>query len=291
MYESIIIGGGISGLTAALYLARAGIKTLVLESFVCGGQIINSPNIENYPGIPNISGYDLISNLKKQVSSYSNVDIICEEVKEVTLDKVITSNSEYSYKTLIVATGLKRKVLGLANEEELIGSGISYCATCDGAFYKNKDVAIVGGGNTALDDAIYLSNIANKVYLIVRKDCFRGDKVLVDKVSNINNIEIKYSSKVTNTYGNPLNSIEINNDYNINVSGLFIAIGSIPNSKIVSNILDIDSNGYIISEDTNTKVKNIFVCGDVRTKELRQLITASSDGAIAASNVIQYLHN
>ncbi len=291
MYDCIVIGGGIAGLTCSLYLARAGIKTLLLESTACGGQILNAQDIENYPGVNNINGYELINNLKDQVMSHECVEIKNESVIKIDSEKITTNNDEYFAKTLVIASGLKKRNLGVDNEESLIGAGISYCASCDGAFFKNKDVAIVGGGNSALDDAIYLSNIAHKVYLIIRREEFRGDKVLVDRIRKLNNVEIIKSSKVTKLIGKPLQQIEINNSRLIDVSGLFIAIGSTPNSELVKGLLDLDESGYIISNDTKTKRPNIFVAGDIRTKELRQLVTAASDGAIAANNVIQYLHN
>lgn len=291
MYDCIIIGGGISGLTASLYLARAGIKTLVLEESVCGGQILNAQNIENYPGVNSINGFELINNLTLQVKSYDCVDLKYEKVISIDNNSVTSSSNVYKTKTIIIACGLKKKTLGLEHEEELIGSGISYCASCDGAFFKGRDVAVVGGGNTALDDALYLSKIVNKVYLIIRREEFRGDKVLVDRINSLDNVEIIKSSKVTSLIGKPLNRIELNNNRLLDVSGLFIAIGSSPNTEFIHSLINLDDEGYIISEDTKTNAPNIFASGDIRTKGLRQLVTAASDGAIAANNVIQYLHN
>ncbi|MBO5474985.1 MAG: FAD-dependent oxidoreductase [Bacilli bacterium] len=291
MYDCIIIGGGISGLTASLYLARAGIKTLVLEESVCGGQILNAQNIENYPGVNSINGFELINNLTLQVKSYDCVDLKYEKVISIDNNSVTSSSNVYETKTIIIACGLKKKTLGLEHEEELIGSGISYCASCDGAFFKGRDVAVVGGGNTALDDVLYLSKIVNKVYLIIRREEFRGDKVLVDRINSLDNVEIIKSSKVTSLIGKPLNRIELNNNRLLDVSGLFIAIGSSPNTEFIQGLINLDDEGYIISEDTKTNAPNIFASGDIRTKGLRQLVTAASDGAIAANNVIQYLHN
>lgn len=291
MYDCIIIGGGISGLTASLYLARAGIKTLVLEESVCGGQILNAQNIENYPGVNSINGFELINNLTLQVKSYDCVDLKYEKVISIDNNSVTSSSNVYETKTIIIACGLKKKTLGLEHEEELIGSGISYCASCDGAFFKGRDVAVVGGGNTALDDVLYLSKIVNKVYLIIRREEFRGDKVLVDRINSLDNVEIIKSSKVTSLIGKPLNRIELNNNRLLDVSGLFIAIGSSPNTEFIQGLINLDDEGYIISEDTKTNAPNIFASGDIRTKVLRQLVTAASDGAIAANNVIQYLHN
>lgn len=291
MYDCIIIGGGISGLTASLYLARAGIKTLVLEESVCGGQILNAQNIENYPGVNSINGFELINNLTLQVKSYDCVDLKYEKVISIDNNSVTSSSNVYETKTIIIACGLKKKTLGLEHEEELIGSGISYCASCDGAFFKGRDVAVVGGGNTALDDVLYLSKIVNKVYLIIRREEFRGDKVLVDRINSLDNVEIIKSSEVTSLIGKPLNQIELNNNRLLDVSGLFIAIGSSPNTEFIQGLINLDDEGYIISEDTKTNAPNIFASGDIRTKGLRQLVTAASDGAIAANNVIQYLHN
>lgn len=289
MYDSIIIGGGIAGLTSALYLARANLKVLLLEAGVCGGQIINATNVENYPGILSISGYDLISNIKNQLSQYNNVEIKYERVISLTKNSVSTEKGKYDTKTIIIASGLVRRQLNIEEEEALVGSGVSYCATCDGAFFKNRDVAVVGGGNTALDETLYLSKIANKIYLIIRGEEFRGDLSLVNKIEHLDNVEILKKTSVTRLIGNPLSSIEINNSNVLNVSGLFIAIGSLPNTEFVNGLILCDESGYVISEDTNTNVENIFVAGDVRTKKFRQLVTSSSDGAIAAKNVIEYL--
>lgn len=289
MYDSIIIGGGIAGLTSALYLARANLKVLAIEESVCGGQIINAANVENYPGYVSISGFDLIKNIEKQLECFSNVEIIYESVIDIENNKVITKKGEYETKTIIIASGLKKKQLSIDSEKELIGSGVSYCATCDGAFFKNKDVAVIGGGNTALDEVLYLSKIANKITIIIRSDKFRGDSSIVEKIKKLNNVEILKNSIVTKLIGNPLSAIEINGKDIIKVSGLFVAIGLIPNTDFCKKIVLCDEEGFIFSDDTKTNVTNIFVAGDVRTKNLRQLVTASSDGALAAKNVIEYL--
>lgn len=292
MFDIIIVGAGISGMTAALYALRAGKSVLILENKSFGGQIVNSKEIENYPGIKNIDGFSLMKNLYDQIS---DLDVVFknEEVLEIIDNNtVVTSVNKYKAASIIIATGLKNKSLGIDNENELIGKGISYCATCDGNFFKNKDVAVVGGGNTALEDVLYLSNICNKVYLIHRRDSFRGEEVLVDKIKSLNNVKIKYNSIISSINGEQvLDSITLNNDEKISISGLFIAIGKIADNYKFSNIVDLDENGYIISDDTTTKYANIFVAGDCRTKELRQLITAASDGACAANKAINYLNN
>ena len=209
MYDIIIIGAGPSGMSAALYALRANKKVLLLEKECFGGQIINASNIENYPALPNVSGYDFATNLYNQIKSLG-VILKYEEVLEVTDKKeVITTKDTYKGKNIIIATGLKKRKLNLENEDKLLGSGISYCATCDGNFYKNKNVAVVGGGNTALEDALYLSNIASKVYLIHRRDNFRGEKKLISEVKEKNNIELILNSNITKIIGEDnLNSIE-----------------------------------------------------------------------------------
>ena len=297
MYDIIIIGAGPSGMSAALYALRANKKVLLLEKKCYGGQIINASNIENYPALPNVSGYDFATNLYNQIKSLG-VILKYEEVLEVTDKKeVITTKDTYKGKNIIIATGLKKRKLNLENEDKLLGSGISYCATCDGNFYKNKNVAVVGGGNTALEDALYLSNIASKVYLIHRRDNFRGEKKLISEVKEKNNIELILNSNITKIIGEDnLNSIEINDNRNniskLEIDGLFIAIGNIPDNNRFKNIIDLDENGYIIANaNLKTKTDNIYVAGDTRVKTLRQLVTATSDGAIAVTEITKEMEN
>lgn len=297
MYDIIIIGAGPSGMSAALYALRANKKVLLLEKECFGGQIINASNIENYPALHNVSGYDFATNLYNQIKSLG-VILKYEEVLEVTDKKeVITRKDTYKGKNIIIATGLKKRKLNLENEDKLLGSGISYCATCDGNFYKNKKVAVVGGGNTALEDALYLSNIASKVYLIHRRDKFRGEKKLISEVKEKNNIELILNSNITKIIGEDnLNSIEItdnrNNISKLEIEGLFIAIGNIPDNNRFKNIIDLDENGYIIANtNLKTKTDNIYVAGDTRVKTLRQLVTATADGAIAATEIIKEMEN
>ena len=297
MYDIIIIGAGPSGMSAALYALRANKKVLLLEKECFGGQIINASNIENYPALPNVSGYDFATNLYNQIKSLG-VILKYEEVLEVTDKKeVITTKDTYKGKNIIIATGLKKRKLNLENEDKLLGSGISYCATCDGNFYKNKNVAVVGGGNTALEDALYLSNIASKVYLIHRRDNFRGEKKLISEVKEKNNIELILNSNITKIIGEDnLNSIDItdnrNNISKLEIDGLFIAIGNIPDNNRFKNIIDLDENGYIIANaNLKTKTDNIYVAGDTRVKTLRQLVTATSDGAIAVTEITKEMEN
>lgn len=297
MYDIIIIGAGPSGMSAALYALRANKKVLLLEKECFGGQIINASNIENYPALSNVSGYDFATNLYNQIKSLG-VILKYEEVLEVTEKKeVITRKDTYKGENIIIATGLKKRKLNLENEDKLLGSGISYCATCDGNFYKNKNVAVVGGGNTALEDALYLSNIASKVYLIHRRDNFRGEKKLISEVKEKNNIELILNSNITKIIGeDKLNSIEItdnrNNISRLGIDGLFIAIGNIPDNNRFKNIIDLDENGYIIANtNLKTKTDNIYVAGDTRVKTLRQLVTATADGAIAATEITKEMEN
>ena len=300
MYDIIIIGAGPAGMTASIYARRALKKVLVLEAISYGGQIINTLDIENYPVESHISGFDFSTKLYNQAVELG-AEFIFEKCIKVDKNdssfEVFTTSSKYQCKSLIIATGADNRKLGLDKEVEFIGKGLSYCATCDGAFYKKRDVAVVGGGNTALEDALYLSNICNKVYLIHRRDEFRGDNSVVEKIKGKTNIDIIYNSNVSKLIGDErLNAIEISNldgsKKEINVSGLFVAIGKIPENDIFKDIIEIDENGYILaSEHCHTNIDGIFVAGDNRTKMLRQLVTATSDGAIAATEAIHYLEN
>ena len=298
MYDIIIVGAGPAGLTAGIYAARANKKVLVLEALSYGGQIINTPSIENYPGEKNISGFDFATNLYNQ-SKELGVEIIFQKVIDIKNDKikeVITNKESFKTKSIIIATGCENRKLGLPNEDSLIGKGISYCATCDGNFYKNKTVAVVGGGTTAIEDALYLSDIVNKVYLIHRRDSFRAEEKIVNLLKEKTNIEFVLNSNIVKINGESnLESIEISNgndNKTLNIDGLFIAIGRIPENENFKNLVDVDENGYIIAkENCKTNVSGIFVAGDNRTKEVRQLVTATSDGAIAAIEAVKYLNS
>lgn len=288
MYDIIIIGAGPAGLTSALYALRANKKVLVLESKTYGGQIVNANLIENYPGISNISGFDYATNLYNQVVSL-NGEVKYETAIKIEKNKVITNKGEYDCKAIIIATGSTNKKLNIEKEDYFIGKGVSYCATCDGNFYKNKIVAVIGGGNTALEDAIYLSNIASKVYLIHRRESFRGEVKYQEELKNKDNVEYILNRNVVKLNGNDkLESIDLDNGDNIKVDGIFIAIGQSPNNEIFKDIIDIDNSGYIISNDgVHTSQLGIYVAGDARVKDLRQLTTAVSDGAIAATTAIR----
>ena len=300
MYDIIIIGAGPAGMTAAIYSSIARKKVLLLEKSVYGGQIVNADKIKNYPGFDEISGYEYATKLYNQVKKF-NPDIKFEEVLEIKNNKefkeVITNKNSYKSKSIIIATGAKNRKLGLVNEEKLIGKGISYCSTCDGIFYKNKIVAITGGGHNAIDDALYLSNIANKVYIIYRQKEFKIDSINLNKLKEKDNVEFILNSNIINIKGEEkLESITIlsnenNNEIDLDIDGLFVAIGHIPVSSMCKNLINTDSKGYIIAnEDCNTNIEGIFAAGDIRIKTVRQLTTACSDGTNSALNACKYLN-
>lgn len=296
MYDIIIVGAGPAGLTAAIYARRANKKVLVLEANTYGGQIVNTKSIENYPVNPGISGFDFATKLYNQAKDLG-AEIKFEKVIDITEKDVKTPKETYQTKTIILATGADNRKLKLENEEKLTGKGISYCATCDGAFYKNKIVAVQGGGNTAVEDAIYLSDIAQKVYLIHRRDSFKAEEILINELKTKENIEIILNSTITKLNGeNKLESVDITNNNKetktIEVEALFIAIGQVPETENFKKLININEQGYVIAnEDCKTNIKNIFVAGDNRTKGLRQLVTATSDGAVAATQAIKYINS
>lgn len=288
-FDCIIIGAGISGCTAAIYLKRAGLNILMLEKKAIGGQIINTSEIENYPTITSTDGFTFSENLKKQIENL-NIEIKYEEVLDIkndTIKEVITKNNIYLTKNIIISTGRTPRKLELDNENTLLGKGISYCATCDGFFYKNKDVAILGGGNSALEAAIYLSKICNSITIINRSEKLRADYELINEVKNLKNIQIIYNEQIKELKENNgyLDGIVLN-DRTLKVDGLFVYIGLIPTLPFIKNVnLNLD-NGYIVVDDKmKTNIDGIYACGDIIKKNLYQIITAASEGAIAASNI------
>lgn len=288
-FDCIIIGAGISGCTAAIYLKRAGLNILMLEKKAIGGQIINTSEIENYPTITSTDGFTFSENLKKQIENL-NIEIKYEEVLDIkndTIKEVITKNNIYLTKNIIIATGRTPRKLELDNENTLLGKGISYCATCDGFFYKNKDVAILGGGNSALEAAIYLSKICNSITIINRSEKLRADYELINEVKKLKNIQIIYNEQIKELKENNgyLDGIVLN-DRTLKVDGLFVYIGLIPTLPFIKNVnLNLD-NGYIVVDDKmKTNIDGIYACGDIIKKDLYQIITAASEGAIAASNI------
>ena len=293
MYDIAIVGAGPAGLTAAIYAARANKSVVVFEALACGGQIINTSHIDNYPVAPHITGLDFSKTLQKQAEDLG-VEIEYDEITHIAPSDgtfmLASEDDEYKARSVIIATGTKPRKLNLANEDELVGRGVSYCATCDGGFYKGKAVAVNGGGNSALHEALYLSDICEKVYLVHRRDEFRADAALVDKVKAKDNIELVLNANITKLNGEKhLESIETDNGHTINVEGLFVSIGRIPNAAGLVDGLNLVDDYVDSGEDCKTNIPGIFVAGDVRTKELRQLVTATSDGAIAATAAINFL--
>lgn len=300
IYDVVIIGSGPSGLAAAIYAERAKLKTITIEKqYMSGGQILNTYEVDNYPGLPEINGFDMGQKFRQHAEKLGS-QFVKDEVLELEImdkvKKVHCKKNEFLTKTVIIATGAQHRLLEIKGEKELYGKGVSYCATCDGAFYKDKIVAVVGGGDVALEDAIFLSRLCKKVYLIHRRDEFRGVKILQEKVFSIDNIEIIWDTVVDEICGeNEVSSINVSNvktneKKSLDVDGVFVAIGIIPNSHIFEKHLQLDDGNYIIAtEDCKTSVEGVFVAGDVRTKALRQIVTAVSDGANAITSIEKYL--
>ena len=292
MYDAIIIGCGPAGMTSAIYLARQNKKVLILEKETIGGQISSSPLVENYPGFIAISGSELSNNMFDQVMNLG-VDFELEEVIKIEdgkTKKVITTDNTYETKTVIIATGCKYRLLGLDNEVNLIGNGIHFCVSCDGAFYKDKTVAVIGGGNSAVINALTLSEICKKVYVIQNLEDLTSEKNLADKLRSKDNVEIIVSSVVSKINGeDSLKSIELNNNKTIKLDGMFISIGMVPQNSFVKDLIKLDKYNYVDSIDCKTNIPGIFVAGDLRTKPFRQVTTAVNDGTIAANLVIDYL--
>ncbi len=293
MYDVMIIGAGPAGLTSAIYALRSGKSVLVLESTAYGGQIINTPEIDNYPALPHVSGFDFATALYKQATSFG-AEVIFEAAAAIedhgeTKTIVTTKNSRYDGKTVIIATGAKNRPMNIEREQELIGKGVSYCATCDGMFYRKKDVAVFGGGNTAVEDALFLSEYCSKVYIIHRRSEFRADEKDVERLRGKENVEFVLDSVVSGLLGEErLTAVEITDTKDgkkrtIDVSGLFVAIGQMPDNGAFSNVVKLDDKGYIEAGETcETGTPGIYTAGDCRTKTVRQLTTAVGDGAVAA---------
>lgn len=297
MYDIIIIGAGPAGMTAALYAIEARKKVLILDKDCAGGQILKAKSIKNYPGFTSISGIEYSEKLLNQLVNL-DAEIKYEEVNKISVDgdiKYVTTNiSSYSSRTIIIATGSENRKLDIPGEKELIGKGVSYCPMCDGMFYKDKTVAIIGGGNSCADGAVYLSGICKKVYVIYRKKEFRSTVLGIQELKENKKIELILNANIKKILGeNSVEKIIVEIDHEekeIKLDGLFIEIGKIPISSLCKDIIDLDDKGYIISnEKCTTSVDGIFVAGDIRQKEYRQLTTAVSDGTIAALNACKYL--
>ncbi|MDR2648908.1 MAG: thioredoxin-disulfide reductase [Clostridiales bacterium] len=292
MYDVIILGGGAAGLTAALYARRYGLSALLIEELYLGGQIINTHEIENYPGFAApISGGELIDEFEKQMRIYKP-DIIYSTVTGVELAgdvKVIkTVKQSYESRCIIAATGRNPRELGLAREKKLRGSGVSYCATCDGNFFRGKEIAIVGGGDTAVTEALFLSRICRKVYIIHRRDSFRAARAETAKLKTAGNIESIMNARITELLGeDKVEGVVLSeaghSPRTLELSAVFVAVGAVPNSKMFEGMLTLDEHGYIITDDEmRTNITGVFAAGDVRRKSLRQVITAAADGAVAS---------
>lgn len=293
MYNTVIIGAGIAGMTASIYLKRANVPFLLIEKSAPGGQINRASNVENYPGFSSIDGPSLAMNIYNQIEKLG-IDIRFGEVKKIEIEndqkKVYLDNEIIKCQNIIIATGRKSRELNLENEKGLIGHGVSYCALCDGIFYKDKDVAVVGGGNSAFEEAYYLSTICKKVFLIHRSNNFRASSNIQDKVKKKDNIVIKENLQIKtineeNTY---LKSVILSNDEELKIDGLFIYIGSTPDTSFLNNLNIDNDNGYlIVDEDMQTSIKGIYACGDVIDKKVYQLSTAVGEATIAANSIIK----
>lgn len=299
IYDTIIIGGGPAGLCAAIYLLRANKNVLLFESETLGGAITKSDIVENYPGISEISGLELGSNMASQAKNLG-LEIIMQKVLAITKEKDIFSvsvkNNKYYAKTIVYATGTRPRMLDCKGAESFIGKGVSTCATCDGFFFKNKRVLVVGGGNTALTDALYLSNICSHVYVSYRRDNLRGEPLKIKRLKSKENVTILYNSIVKEIIGRDvIEKVSLTVDdtpKEINVSGVFVAIGSIPNTELIKDLVTLDQNGYALSNyQLETTVPGLYVAGDVREKNVRQLTTAVSDGTIVSKEILDYLES
>ncbi len=300
VYDIAILGGGPGGYTAALYGARAGLSTIVLEKLAAGGQMATTTNVENYPGFSEgVNGFDLAEKMQQGAERFG-AESAYEEVTAVDFSGEIktltTMDGEYRARTVMIATGADPRPLGTAHENELRGRGVSYCATCDGMMYKGKTVVVVGGGNTAAEDAMYLSRMCEKVYLVHRRDSLRASHSYVKALEEKENVEIIWNSRVAEfkfdkkITGVVLENVNDASRTELECSGVFVAVGRIPNTQMFEGVLELDKAGYIVADETTcTSIPGVFAVGDVRTKPLRQIVTAASDGAVASKFAEEYL--
>lgn len=298
--DVIIIGGGPGGYTAALYSARANLKTMVIEKLSAGGQMATTSQVDNYPGFEEgVNGFELGEKMRQGAERFG-VESLFAEVESVDLSahpKVIhTSDGDYFARTVILATGANPREMGLEEEQKLKGRGVAYCATCDGMFYRNKTVVVVGGGNTAVADALFLSKICNKVYLVHRRDRLRASKSYMSALQQSLNIEFIWNAKVKEILhdkkvtGVVTEDIESGDTIKVACDGVFVAIGRIPNTDLFKGQLELDEGGYIVADETTkTNLPGVFAVGDVRTKPLRQIVTATADGAVASKFAEEYI--
>lgn len=298
MYDIIIVGGGPAGLTAALYARRANKTVLIIEKGTFGGQITYSPKVENIPGFISISGNEFAEKLVEQVLEQGAEVECCEvlSIRDGDIKTVVTDGGEFEAKAVIIATGAKHRMLGLEKEESFVGEGISFCAVCDGAFYEGKTVAVIGGGNSALQEAILLSDLAKKVYVIQNLDFLTGEKKLSAQLLTRENVEIILGTTVAAIKGeNTLTGITVRNEADgslkdIDLDGMFVAVGLIPQNEIFEGLIDLDERGYVRADESCLTSKNgIFTAGDCRVKKIRQVATAAADGAAAAIAACDYI--
>ncbi len=297
MYDIIVVGGGPAGLTAALYACRANKSVLVMEKSAFGGQITYSPKVENIPGFVSLTGNEFAEKMVEQVLEQGAEVEPCEvfEIKDGEIKTVVTDSGEFQAKAVIIATGAKHRLPGIDRETEFIGNGISFCAVCDGAFHEGKDVCVLGGGNSALQEALLLSDLCNKVYVVQNLDRLTGEGKLADKLYEKANVEIITSSLITELLGkDELTGVVIKNESGeirtLSVDGLFVAIGLIPQNDSFANVLKLNAYGYAdVDETCKSDTKGIFVAGDCRSKKIRQVATACADGAIAALAACDYI--
>jgi len=300
LYDVIIVGAGPAGLTAAIYAKRAMLNALLIEkNYMGGGQIVNTYEVDNYPGLPGINGFDLGQKMSEHADKFEIEKVSTSVLSlDVTGDikKVTTDDGTYEAKSLIIATGNSPAKLSVPGEEELTGMGVSYCATCDGAFFRGRETAVVGGGDVAVEDAIFLARGCKKVYIIHRRDEFRAAAVLQDELKSLENVEIVYDSVVTEIKGSDLvEAITVKNvktgaETELSVNGIFLAVGNNPNGEFVPAEIETNEKGYILAgEDCVTNVPGVFAAGDIRAKKLRQVVTAVADGANAVYSVQEYL--
>ena len=300
VYDVLVIGGGPGGYTAALYAARANLSVMVLEKLTPGGQMGTTDVIDNYPGFPEgVGGFELALQMQKGAQRFGAQTQLSEVISVDlggTVKQVRTQDGTYQARTVVLASGAHPRELGLSGEQELRGRGVSYCATCDGMFYRGKTVAVVGGGNTAVSDVLYLSRLCQKVYLIHRRDQLRASKVYLDPLQQAENVEFVWDSQVQELlYGDVLTGVQVRHKKTgelreIPCDGLFVAVGHVPNTELYQGQVELDQAGYVLADETTrTNLPGVFAVGDLRKKPLRQVITAASDGAVAAHFIEEYV--
>ncbi len=301
-FDTVILGGGPAGLSAGIYASRGAVSTAIIDISMMGGQPSNYLELENYPGFPIIGGYDLMEKFEEHADKFGVQKFPMQEVESIDLTStpkvIVTKEAEFKAKTVIIACGAQPMKLGVPGEKEFVGRGVSYCAVCDGAFYKNKVVAVVGGGNAAVEEAMYLTKFADKVYVIHRRNELRADKIVQERAFKNEKIEFIWDSVVKEIKGDDLvhtavlENVKSGERSNLQVNGVFPYIGMVPNIEGISGQIEQDANGFIITDETmKTSVEGVFAVGDIRKTPLRQVITAASDGAVGAVYAVKYLES